>query len=52
MAWTVYAIRHFGKSEPMLHARSSSVKEILLTSKNLALDNKQHEFDMDEMQKT
>ena len=51
MAWTIYAIRHFGRSEPMLHARKSSIKEILTTSKDLALDIKEHEFNMDDMQK-
>jgi len=35
----------------MLHARRSSLKEILVTSKNLALDSKKHDFNMVEMQK-
>lgn len=54
ICWTCYVIKHFKKSgdETMLHARGSSFKEIAVTSKNLMLDSKKHDFDMVEMQTT
>jgi hypothetical protein len=57
VCWTIHVIKHFKKQkgangETMLHARSSSVKELLKTSKDLALDSKDHEFDMAAMQDT